>query len=212
MHPDPTVVPRAGQPVSDLDADLARVAPRLRALRDRRGLTLRELSDGTGISTSTLSRLETGQRRPSLELLLPLARVYRVPLDELVGAPQTGDPRVRLQPRRANGRVVVPLTRHPAEQQAWKVVIPRVSSEPELRSHAGYEWMYVLSGRVRLILGTRDLVLEAGEVAEFDTTEPHWFGSTGEDEAEILSLFGAQGARVHAGAGSPASDEAGLGA
>ena len=66
-------------------------------------------------------------------------------------------------------------------------------------THEGTEWLYVLTGRMRLIVGERDLVLKAGEVAEFDTRLPHWFGSDGEIEAEILSIFGPQGERVHAG-------------
>src|SRR3712207_5634416 len=79
------------------DAVLTGVGPRLRALRQQRRLTLTQLSEETGVSVSTLSRLESGQRRPTLELLLPLARAHRVPLDELVDAPETGDPRVRLK-------------------------------------------------------------------------------------------------------------------
>ena len=176
---------------------LDQVGPRLNALRLRRGITLAALADATGISKSTLSRLETGGRKPSLELLLPLAQAYRVPLDELVGAPETGDPRIRLKPRRVNGRTVVPLTRQPTSQQAWKILIPRTTSTPALKTHDGYEWLYVLAGRMRLVLGERDIVLGAGEVVEFDTRTPHWFGSTGEDDAEVLSLFGAQGERAH---------------
>ena len=70
------------------------MGPRLRELRRRRGSTLAEESAATGISVSTLSRLEAGRRRPTLELLLPLARAYGVQLDDLVGGPPTGDPRV----------------------------------------------------------------------------------------------------------------------
>ena len=69
---------------------LAEVGPRLKRLRARRGVTLTELAAATGISKSTLSRLETGQRKPSLELLLPIAQAHQVPLDELVGAPEVG--------------------------------------------------------------------------------------------------------------------------
>ena len=82
----------------ELEQVLTEVGPRLRALRERRNITLAALSKATGISVSTLSRLESGGRRPSLELLLPLAKAHQVPLDELVGAPPTGDPRVHLQP------------------------------------------------------------------------------------------------------------------
>ena len=82
----------------DLADVLEAVGPRLRALRRRRGVTLAELHAATGISVSTLSRLESGGRRPTLELLLPLARAHGVPIDELVGAPPTGDPRVHRPP------------------------------------------------------------------------------------------------------------------
>jgi len=181
----------------ELAAILDQVGPRLKRLRSQRGVTLTALAETTGISKSTLSRLETGQRRPSLELLLPLARAYRVPLDDLVGAPEVGDPRVRLKPRRANGRTVVPLTRQAGGIQAWKIIIPRSKSEPTLKTHEGYEALYVLSGRMRLVLGDHDVVLGQGEVAEFDTRVPHWFGSTGEEPAEVLSLFGRQGERMH---------------
>ena len=180
-----------------ISAALDQVGPRLKQLRTQRGVTLTALAAATGISKSTLSRLETGQRRASLELLLPLAQAYRVPLDDLVGAPEVGDPRIRLKPSRVNGRTVLPLTRQPGGLQAWKIIVPASSAEPQLKTHEGHEWLYVLSGRMRLILGEHDLVLGAGEVAEFDTRVPHWFGSAGGQPAEILSLFGPQGERAH---------------
>lgn len=174
---------------------LDQVGPRLQKLRKQRGITLTSLAAATGISKSTLSRLETGQRRPSLEVLLPLAHTYRVPLDDLVGAPEVGDPRIRLKPRRVNGRTILPLTR-PGGVQAWKIIIPRSQSTPQLRTHDGFEWLYVLSGRMRLILGAQDLALDVGEAVEFDTQVPHWFGSTGEGSAEVLSIFGRAGERM----------------
>lgn len=173
------------------------VGPRLRRVRETRGVTLTEVADRTGISKSTLSRLENGQRKPSLELLLPLAQAYRVPLDDLVGAPEVGDPRIRIKPRRVHGRTVLPLTRHPGGVQAWKIIIPATQSTPQPRTHDGYEWLYVLSGRMRLLLGGQDLVLDTGEAADFDTALPHWFGSTGEGPAEVLSIFGRPGEQMH---------------
>jgi transcriptional regulator with XRE-family HTH domain len=181
-----------------VDAALESVAPRLREIRARIGLTLTDVSAQTGISKSTLSRLETGQRRPTLELLLTLAQTYRIPLDDLVGAPEVGDPRIRLKPRQVNGRTVVPLSGHPHAVQAWKIVIPASQCTPRPRVHEGHEWLYVLSGRMRLIIGDQDTVLSAGEFVEFATTQPHWFGSTGEEPAEVLSLFGRPGERMRA--------------
>jgi len=175
---------------------LAEVGPRLRKLRTHRGVTLTELSATTGISKSTLSRLESGQRKPSLELLLPIAQAHGVPLDDLVGAPEIGDPRIRLRPRTRNGRMVVPLTQQNGGMHAWKVVIPPERGEPKLRTHEGYEWLYVLAGRLRLILGDHDIMMDPGEAAEFDTRLPHWFGAADEEPVEILSVHGARGERM----------------
>ncbi|MFC9330126.1 helix-turn-helix domain-containing protein [Kitasatospora sp. NPDC057015] len=183
---------------SPYQAVLDEVAPRLRRLRAKQGVTLAALAEATGISKSTLSRLESGQRRPSLELLLPLAGAYGVPLDDLVGAPEVGDPRVRLTPRTLpNGGTVVPLTRGPGPLQAYKLIIQDRGAEPDLRTHEGYEWLYVLGGRLRLVLAEHDIVLGPGEAAEFDTRTPHWFTSADGRPVEVLSLFGRQGERIH---------------
>ncbi|MGJ0119222.1 helix-turn-helix domain-containing protein [Williamsia sp. MIQD14] len=186
-------------PSTDTDSVLAAVGPRLRALRTRREATLTEVSEATGISVSTLSRLESGQRRPTLEQLLPLAREYRVALDDLVGAPETGDPRITLRPIDRHGRTYLPLTRRAGGLQAYKVVIPtaRPGDRVTTGSHEGYEWLYVLDGHVRFVLGDRDLELAPGEAAEFDTHLPHWIGTTDRGPAEVLMLFGKQGERAH---------------
>ena len=181
----------------ELDAVLGSVGPRLRAIRKRRGVTITDVAATTGISASTLSRLESGGRRPNLELLLPLARVYGVALDELVGAPQTGDPRVHFRPVTRHGMTHIPLSRRAGGLQAFKLIIPERPGEPDPKTHEGYEWLYVLDGRLRLVLGDNDLVLGAGEAAEFDTHLPHWMASAGPGPVELLVLFGVQGERAH---------------
>ena len=187
--------------VHDTSAEIAdaldEVGQRLRQTRTRRGLSLTVVAESTGISKSTLSRLETGGRRATLELLLALSHAYRVPLDDLVAAPQEGDPRIRLKPGQVKGRTVIPLTGEPEGRQAWKIVIPTSKTTPEPRAHDGHEWIYVLSGDVRFVLGNEDLVLHTGDVAEFDTLVPHWFGSTGERPSEILSIFDRPGERMN---------------
>ncbi|AIY16642.2 Cys-tRNA(Pro) deacylase YbaK [Pimelobacter simplex] len=186
--------------MDDTSRTLDAVGPRLKELRQRRDLTLNELADETGVSISTLSRLESGLRRPTLEQLLPLARAYGVTLDELVDAPETGDPRVNLKPLPTkDGSTILPLSRRPGGIQAYKFVLPagRDDDEPDLRTHEGYDWAFVLSGRLRLVLGEHDLVLGPGEAAEFDTRTPHWFGATSAGPVEFLSLVGKQGERAH---------------
>jgi DNA-binding XRE family transcriptional regulator/quercetin dioxygenase-like cupin family protein len=179
---------------------LTAVAPRLRALRKQRGATLEQLAGSTGISVSTLSRLESGQRRPTLELLLPLAQAHHVPLDELVGAPATGDPRIHPRPVNRNGTTWLPLTRNPGGLNAFKQIVPVNPHPPqrlEQRVHEGYEWLYVITGRLRLALGEKDFVLTAGEAAEFDTRVPHGYANIGRKPLELLIIFGPQGDRVH---------------
>ena len=194
----------------DEAAVLASVGGRLRTLRQRRELTLAQLAELTGISVSTLSRLESGGRKPTLELLLPLARAYQVPLDELVDAPATGDPRIHPRPIVRHGVTFLPLTRRPGGLQAFKQIFPPNTPAGEVvpQTHEGYEWLYVLSGRLRLVLGEHDFILTAGEVVEFDTRVPHCITNPGPGAAEVLSLFGPQGERIHVRA-RPASPPAG---
>ncbi|ASO21677.1 transcriptional regulator with XRE-family HTH domain [Actinoalloteichus hoggarensis] len=183
----------------DVDAVLDAIGPRLRELRRRHGATLATLAESTGIPISTLSRLESGQRRPTLELLLPLARIYQIPLDKLVDAPPTGDPRLYPRPVTRHGMTILPLSRRPGGLQVYKQIIPggRSRGTPDPRSHEGYHWLYVLDGRLRLVLGDQDLVLAPGEVAEFDTHLPHWFGNADSEPVEYLSILGPQGERFH---------------
>ena len=184
----------------DLAAVLTEVGPRLRALRNERGETLADVSAATGISQSTLSRLESGGRKPTLELLLPLATMYEVPLDRLVGTPADDDPRVRPNAFVRNGITFLPLTRQAGGLQAYKQIMPAgygSATEPDQRTHEGYEWLYVLSGRLRLRLGPHDLTLTAGEVAEFDTRTPHAWSNPHTVPVEFLSLYGHQGERMH---------------
>jgi len=194
-----------------LNRTLDAVGPRLKRLRLHRDVTLTDLAKETGISTSTLSRLEAGLRRPTLEQLLPLARAYGVTLDQLVDAPRTGDPRVSLQPIAcADGSVIIPLSRRQGGIQAYKFVLPIGDdhAEPDLRSHQGYDWIYVLNGILRLVLDDQDMLLNPGEVVEFDTRTPHWFGATGAGSVEFLSLVGKHGERVHVReAQKPGTDE-----
>lgn len=182
------------------DRTLDAVGPRLKHLRLRRDTTLTTLAEETGISASTLSRLEAGLRRPTLEQLLPLARYYGVTLDSLVDAPRTANPRVDLRPMScADGSIVIPLTRRPGGIQAFKFVLSTGNDDaiPNLHSHEGFDWAYVLNGTLRLVLGDQDLRLSAGEAAEFDTRTPHWFGATSAGPVEYLTLIGRQGQRAH---------------
>jgi transcriptional regulator with XRE-family HTH domain len=184
----------------DLHSVLTAVGPRLRALRKQRGATLERLAENTGISVSTLSRLESGQRRPTLELLLPLAQAHQVPLDELVGAPASGDPRIYPRPVKRHGITWLPLSRNPGGLNIFKQIVPMNPQPPERLEqavHEGHEWLYVIDGTLRLALGDEDFVLTGGEAAEFDTRVPHGSANVGRSPLELLVIFGPQGEQVH---------------
>ena len=182
-----------------IEETLRTLPPRLRALRKRAGITLATLSTASGIPISTLSRLEAGKRTPTLEQVLALAEAHAVSVDELIGAPPTGDARVNLRPIVRNGKTLIPLTRRPGGIQAYKLILP--GEDPGatrvLATHEGYEWLYVLNNRLRLLLADQELLLAPGEAAEFDTRVPHWFGAAQPQPTEILALLGNQGERTH---------------
>ncbi|MEU6350335.1 helix-turn-helix transcriptional regulator [Streptomyces sp. NPDC047072] len=188
--------------VDDVDGALAAMGPRLRAARERRSATLCEVSCATGISVSTLSRIETGRRKPTLEVLLRLSKEYRVSLDELAGtapAPAAG-PRAGAPLSFGDGKAVLPLTRYVGGLHVHKHVLPAVEGvavRPRQVAHEGYEWLCVLYGRLWVALGDQDLVLSAGDVVEFDTRAPHGVVNVGSGgPVEYLVVFGPQGERL----------------
>ena len=176
--------------------ELRLIGPRLRAARRARGLTLEELSERTSISVSTLSRLEAGKRQANLELLVPVTRQLGIRIDDLIdNAPR--DPRVRRPVLRMNGMIVAPLSPEGSPVSTYKITYPPRQAKPEPRTHEGQEWLYVLSGSLRLQLGGEEVVLQAGEAAQFDTQIPHAMSAEGGKAAEVLSIFGAEGFRLH---------------
>lgn len=176
------------------------VRDRLRHLRTEHGLTLQQVAAAANLDVSTLSRLESGKRRLAIDHLPGLATALGVSVDELLGPAVTPDPRVRREPRTHDGLTMWPLTHQgpAASPPAYKCRIhPERDTPPDpLPVHDGYDWMYVLSGRMRLLLGDRDLILEPGEAVEFSTRTPHWFGVV-DGPVDALMIFSPHGERVH---------------
>ncbi len=180
----------------------ARVRRRLRELRAERGLTLQQVAERAHIDVSTLSRLESGKRRLALDHLPALAAALGVSADELVGAAPAPDPRVRAEAACGWARMTAwPLTNRGACGRAAGLQAARPANDgegppDELPVHEGHDWIYVLSGRLRLILGDEDFVIEPGEAVEFSTWTPHWFGAV-DGPVELIGIFGPQGQRLH---------------
>jgi transcriptional regulator with XRE-family HTH domain len=182
------------------DAIDSRVRRRLRELRAERELTLQQVAERAHIDVSTLSRLEAGKRRLALDHIPRLAAALDVTTDDLLGSAPRPDPRVRSEPIRAHGITYWPLTNRSAGGGllAYKARIARQRRTPptELPVHEGHEWMYVLDGRLRLLLGDDDLTIEPGEAVEFSTWTSHWFGVV-DKPVELIMILGPQGQRIH---------------
>lgn len=178
-----------------------RVRRRLRELRLEQGLTLQQVSDRASIDISMLSRLESGKRRLALDHIPGLAAALGVSTDDLLGGAPASDPRVRGEPITRDGLTMWPLTnRASGGLRTFKIRIGTKRRRPppreSLRVHDGHDWMYVLDGRMRLLLGEQDLVVEPGEAVEFSTLTPHWFGSI-DGPVDLIAVFGPHGERSH---------------
>ncbi len=178
----------------------SRVRRRLRELRTERDMTLAQVAERAQIDVSTLSRLESGKRRLALDHLPALAAALEVSTDELLGPRPRQDPRVHSEPIRRRGITLWPLNHRAGGSglTAYKVHISRQRNEPpaELPVHEGSDWLYVLSGRLRLLLGEEEYVVKPGEAIEFTTWTPHWFGVL-EEPVELILIVGPQGERLH---------------
>ncbi len=170
---------------------------RLRSLRLARGWSLDELASRAHIGPSTISRIETGHRRIALDQLVSLARALGTSVDELLDDRPDDD--IVIKPTRnvVDGTVHWLLTR-PGDPLGRTVTKTRFPGRPagEPRVHPGREWLYVLTGTARLLLGEREHFVQAGEAAEFDTMVPHRI-SGHRGPVEVLSIFDQHGERAH---------------
>ncbi|WSQ13575.1 XRE family transcriptional regulator [Streptomyces sp. NBC_01231] len=178
------------EPSSGPVADLPAVAPQLRALRHRASLTLEAAARAAGLSPAHLSRLETGQRQPSLPMLLALARIYGTTVSELLGETAAErDAIVRgadMEPTAAGGWTYWQAGASGRGMQALRVHVPYGSQGDIVRVHPGEEWLHVLRGRLRLRLGDTTHRLAPGDSAHFDSLTPHRIAAQDPDGVELL--------------------------
>jgi transcriptional regulator with XRE-family HTH domain len=172
------------------------VRTRLRSLRNTLGLSLDELAGRANLSPSTISRVETGKRTISLDILLPLAAALQVDLDALLTVRRDDDVVIRPTPSTSGKRTTWMLNRPTGSTIAVKMRLEPTRRRPEQRVHPGRDWFFVLEGRVRLSLGDREIIVETGEAAEFATMTPHAFAAIG-GPAEVIMIFDRDGQRAH---------------
>lgn len=172
------------------------VRTRLRSLRTTMGLSLDELAARTNLSASTISRIETGKRTISLDVLVPLAEALHVDLDSLLDVRTDDDVVIRPSPTSAGGHTTWMLSRPTGTTIAIKMRLEPTSGTVEQRVHPGHDWFFVIEGRVRLLLGDREIVVESGEAAEFSTMTPHACTAI-DGPAEVIMIVDRDGERAH---------------
>lgn len=172
------------------------VRNRLRAVRHHRGLSLDELAERSGVGASTISRIETGKRSVSLDVLVPLARELGLGVDELLASEDNDDVVIRPRPNDWDGMTVWPLSKPSSQMAAFKIRFDPLEQQPEPQVHPGHDWMFVLDGSVELTLGERRIIVEQGESAEFSTMTPHAVRAT-DHPAEVIMVFDRNGAHAH---------------
>ncbi|HVM04250.1 MAG TPA: helix-turn-helix domain-containing protein [Acidimicrobiales bacterium] len=172
------------------------VRTRLRSLRTTLGLSLDEVAERANLSASTVSRVETGKRTISLDILLPLAGALQVDLDALLDLRSDDDVVIRPTPSTSGTRTTWMLSRPTGRTIAVKMRFQPTRRKTTQRVHPGHDWFFVTEGRVRLSLGERDIVVEAGEAAEFATMTPHAFAAI-DGPAELIMIFDRDGQRAH---------------
>lgn len=172
------------------------VRTRLRSLRNTLGLSLDELAARTNLSASTISRIETGNRTISLDVLLPLANALQIGLEALLAFDVDDDVVIHPEVSRSGKRTTWLLSRPTANTIALKVRYEPTDRAPRPRTHPGHDWFYVIEGRVRLQLGERQILVETGEAAEFTTLTPHSIAAI-DRPAELIMIFDREGHRAH---------------
>jgi transcriptional regulator with XRE-family HTH domain len=173
------------------------VRTRLRSLRNTLGLSLDELAARANLSGSTISRIETGKRTISLDVLLPLARALQVDVDSLLDVHSDDDVVIRPVPSSSGERTTWMLGRATGNTIAVKIRLEPTDRMPQPRVHPGHDWFFVIEGRVRLLLGEREIMVETGEAAEFATMTPHAFAAGDDRPAEVIMIFDRDGQRAH---------------
>lgn len=179
----------------------AQVARRLRDVRNRHGTTLNSVASLAGISSAHLSRLESGDRQPSIGTLLQLARVYGIGVGELVEEQddrihrlvRSGDRKGATHGREGDYQV---LTSDRSSLMAVRVSIDPGQVTLDAR-HVGEEWIYVLSGSVTVSLDDEDIVLDAGDSLHFDSARAHRLRTPPEEAADLLVASAASTSPAH---------------
>ena len=199
--------------MADVVNEASVLGPRLRAIRLSRGLSLRELARRLDLSPSTISQIETGKLQPSVRTLYALVSEFGVTVDAVLfdqAPPSPGDGPSASMPesssagpgltvQRAEGRPAITLDSGVTWERLmfWAdddvefieaIYEPAGASGPDdsLVRHSGHEFGYLLSGTLRVVVGSDEFVLEPGDSITFPSSTPHRLANDGSETARAI--------------------------
>ncbi len=180
------------------------VGPRVRALRDAMGLSLRELALRCGVSSAMLSQVERGETSPTLQVAVRIAAGLELRLSQLLRLDESGsvtivragERRVGGNPRRGH-RVEVLTPPIPGQRAELSVhtltpgAVTGGSDDPPMHEPGSRETALVESGAVVLLCDGRPHALSAGDCVTFDADLPHHFENPGPGDARLFAVVSA---------------------
>lgn len=190
-------MPKARSKTSDDALRQYEIGEKLRALRLRKKMGLVELGEHTGLSPGLLSKIERSQVWPPLPTLLRIAMVFGVGLDHffndernVVGVVRKGE-REKLD--QTMGETVafrfqsLDYSANQRKTSAWFAEFETVAEEDaEPHQHEGSEFIFLLSGKLRIVIGRQEIELSKGDSLYFESHVPHWYSKIGPSRCEAI--------------------------
>jgi len=195
-----------GPGTSSADDELVNVGARVRDVRERRGLSLRDIVQRTGIEEDTLEAIEDGRIAPPLGTIIKLAKALEMKMGYFISGEQNkpftivrhNDRRVvsrhDSQKGEQYGYEFESLAPHKRDRhmEPFLVTLDPAETEEERSTHDGQEFIFVLQGRMEVRLGEEIHTLEPGDAIYYDSTVPHLVKCHGDRSTKILAVLYAE--------------------
>ena len=168
----------------------------LKFLRVQSGMTLEQLATDTGLTRSYLSKLERGLSSPSIGSAIKIAEALGTTLDQFYGQPDDNDPVTIVRAKNGKAGVTdnyLSLVAGLSDERSMRAFIVRPTKTAKhgriMSHHEGEEILFVLTGKIELVIGKRKEVLSPGDCGQFDSTMPHKLTQMTADAASALVVI-----------------------
>lgn len=187
---------------------LTAVGERIKAIREKKEITLQQLAQKTGYTSALLNQIENHMMSPPLGALGKIANALGVRIGELWGEDKGGAYALVRKDERPSASSFASKEgvsygysyqslgfgmkdRH--IESYFVVLEPPTVKNPKPSVHDGEEFLFVLSGRMEVFLGDHADILEAGDSIQFDATIPHRVSCAGEEKTQIVAVIWSPG-------------------